>query len=438
MAVLNQDDEQDPNNPSKGLASTGGSGFVGGGSSSGQGATTSAGAAAPTSSGSYTNLNQYIGANQGNDATMGKAAANTVGTAGKAADTAIDQYGTAGAADAKQGTANIDQGALSAIKGGTSTVDQSKLDAIKKGVNSSGQYTGPTYNASYTGPDSIINPGYSGQSAPTNLAEAAPAYSAINSLLGTKNTDTGKFSGGLVGQASGGQADVGALLHGTYTQPSYTAGENQLDSFLTSGGTGGQAALQGIKDQWGGEGDKLSSTESGIASAEAAGQKTSNDTQNTYAKAIADANTTSNNTQQTYSNAIKAAKDAWKPPAVTIGTTSSDAARPAAPMTAKPASTAVKLPTAAQAGKAAAVGAYGDPVPATKLAAGVATQLSNKNPGSVSQAGKAGAPIIAPPPPAPSYPNIQTLINPIAGTQAAQGAAQSVAQGFGKKIGFKH
>lgn len=177
----------------QGQATGGGGAFIGSGS--GQGATTSV--HAPTSSGSYTNLENYIGANQGgSDVKMGQAAYGVVDTAGKEANKAISGLHTAASAAGN--------------------------------------------------PEDV-----------TQFSEYQPAQNAVGKVAGTKNSDTGKYSGGLLGSLNGGQNGVGSLLKDAYAQPSYTAGENQLDAFLTGASQGGQQRLGAAQKKWGDIGTKF-------------------------------------------------------------------------------------------------------------------------------------------------------------------------------------
>lgn len=221
MAIIgtDQDDDQQQGQPQTGAAPGnvlgGGSGFVGGGS--GQGATTSKAATpAATNSGNFTNLTSYLNANQGAGANMAKGVENVVDQAGQKSDQGIKDYGTAGLADAAAGTAS---------------------------ANATGNYTGKT--------DA------------TNFQQ----YNDLNAAKSPYDT-----LGSYLQNANGTQAGTGTLLRSTYDQPSYTAGENNLDAFLVNQG-GGQSAMNQMKSDWGGEGGKLNDTMNQVSAAEAAGQK---------------------------------------------------------------------------------------------------------------------------------------------------------------------
>jgi hypothetical protein len=282
MAVLNDDEnlEQDqatgqPGQPAKTTqpGAGGGAGYIGAQSTGQAGPSTSAAGKAPTSSGSYTNLMSYIGANQGNDATMGKAASNYVDQVGGETDRAINNYGAAGRQDASNGT--------NGLTGFQNNAPDFQGQAYSGIVNLLG--TGALNPQTPDSPTSPVGgntrPQAAGQTQKTprgTFAVGDPAKAttpASYTQMAAPMTKAPTEYGGLVGLTGAGggrdaQTNIGSLLKQTYTQPSYSEGENSLDAFLTGSGAGGQAALQGIRDKWGGEGQKLESTEHGILSAQ--------------------------------------------------------------------------------------------------------------------------------------------------------------------------
>jgi hypothetical protein len=222
MATLNEDENLDPNAPGAGQPINSGSTAASiGGGSAGAGAGQSGQSKAPTSSGSYTNLMSYIGANQGNDTKMGNAAAAVVDNAGEQANQALSNL-------------NHDVG--------YNTIHSLRSDAVQPGA--------PVKSR---GPAVAHTP----VTDPTQLDSYQGANDAVANVAGTENSDTGKRSGGLLGLAGGGQSGVSTLLQKAYQQPNYSAGENQLDTFLTGASAGGQSALKGINDKWGDVGAKL-------------------------------------------------------------------------------------------------------------------------------------------------------------------------------------
>lgn len=248
MAYL-QDDNEAPGvaaGPNAGAAAAGGAGagagaapggggsFIGGG---GQGATSSvAGQTTPTPTspaGGYTNLMNYIGANQSGGATTGQAAENVVQQSANNANAAQTAYSTDANADISGAAAKVavQPGMEQVIAGGGVPIDASKEAAIKSG-------TIPSYTASYTAaPAGSSGIAYSGPT-DTNSFTNADTKAAQSAAVGANKVVTGNAA-----NATGGSSGVGALLSEAYQNPSYTAGEQNLDAFLAGGTAGGQAAL---------------------------------------------------------------------------------------------------------------------------------------------------------------------------------------------------
>ena len=217
MAIVGgqQDEELQNGQPAQPAGSTGGGAFVGGGS--GQGATTKT-ATAPTSSG-YTNLSSYLQANQGTGATTGQAAENVVGQAGSKATEADARYGTLAGNDVAKAEQSVGP-------------DYSTLENIKSGkVNAKNAQVAYGANAPTAGT-------VAGSTVINNLDSDATAAQSDATAANSDLMDKAGSKG-----AQGGQAGVAGLLRNAYQQPNYTAGENNLDSFLAGGTPGGQKAL---------------------------------------------------------------------------------------------------------------------------------------------------------------------------------------------------
>lgn len=206
--VANQQEDEELNQPGAPPAPQGGGGgFVGGATGDGGGLAAKAAPGAPTSSGSFTNLSNYLQANQGAGAQTGKAAANVVDQAGDKASQAQDTYSSAGTGDV-----------LNA--GATVNVDPSVVGKLK-----SGEIAAKDAQVSWKGPNSVSD--FTGATAGKQTA----ALGATQDVLGKAKA------------AAGGQSGVASLLRDAYQQPSYTAGENNLDSFLAGGTPSGQKEL---------------------------------------------------------------------------------------------------------------------------------------------------------------------------------------------------
>ena len=342
MATL--DEENDPN---KKNAATSGGAYIGGGS--GQGATTGIKSESPTASGSYTNLQNYLGANQGNDAAMGQAAYGVVNQAGQAAEKSLGDYQTNATNAITAGTQNVNQDTLGGFGKGMG-VDQNVLKDINAGKYSTGA---PTVNYQIKAIDTSYN-------GPTDYNAVQGQQQAVGDVQ-----KTGELAG-----LAGSNAGVGQLLRTAYDRPSYSTGENQLDTFLTQGGAGGQQALGKIGSDWGHEGDKLTNAYSGIQSQIGKAQETSKATGATYDKAQADAKAQADKTNQTYGTYFKdwkkgqddaaesarLAANAAKANATTKPSSLTAAAAPAKPVYTQPGTLLIgpnqtptgKVPTAAQ------------------------------------------------------------------------------------------
>lgn len=395
MAIVGTDqDEENPSAaPAAGTPGTGGSanaappstggaggGFIGGGT--GQGSTTAVKSpTAPTSSGNYTNLTSYLQANQGGGATMGKTAENVVGQTGQQAKNDLATYQGSTNAAIAAGTPGVNQNTLSQIKNGITTGPSTTTKNADGSTTTTGgreTYTGPTPAAvSYTGPTDPSK--VTGQAA----TDQGKAYGDIQALVGGA-PGSGTYTGGMVGQAAGGQTGVQSLLKSTYQQPSYTAGESGLDAFLTGGTPGGQQSLKNIQDQWGGMGKTADDANAGL-----------------YSNMIK-GNGTAQNVNTTYAGAVKAAQDqaaAYNPASLT---TSAPQTATTAPQTTKP----VAATNSQVAGAAAASLAKETAARNAALAGGAAAATKSGKAGSV-----LGAPL---PPKVPTVSAGQVAINPSA------------------------
>ena len=267
MPIINSFDEQEAKKPSSSSSANSRAG-AGLGSSSGglagdgQG---SPGATPPGISGgnasapkAYSNLLQYISANQDSGATTGRGAANVVQQAGNQATAAQNAYQASG----NQATTGLDKGlgvdskVSDQIKAGASA-NQDYLGKIAAGGDvKTGEYNAPIPPASttYQGPgigDVSVSYGGPQNSGDFKGQAATDQLSAISA---------NERASGLARNAGGGQTGVSALLKDAYLQPQYTAGENNLDSFLAGGTAGGQQALAGVK----GIGDQANASYAGI------------------------------------------------------------------------------------------------------------------------------------------------------------------------------
>ncbi len=271
MAILGGQQDDDPNNPANqgGAAPVGQgggeSGYVSGGT--GTGATTKA-APAPTSSGGYTNLTSYLKANQNSGATTGKAAENVVDQAGRTAADSTKAFGESGWGEIVNGATGLGTTAeslekigaggakrnastaetLASIKGGIASTDPSVLAQINAG-GSGTAYTGPTsVDTAYKGPTSATAASYAGPEASEYYVNyRGPSdtshFTGDAATRQTKAVGDNDLVYGAAKNAEGGHSGVSALLRSAYQQPSYTAGENNLDAFLAGGTEGGKAEL---------------------------------------------------------------------------------------------------------------------------------------------------------------------------------------------------
>jgi hypothetical protein len=227
-------DEEDPNKPKGSAAGA----YIGGG----EGGPSTKAETAPTKSGSYTNLMNYVNANQGADTGMGQAAYDVVGNQGALANTAMGNLSTTAQNEVNAGTPQVDQAALSKMSQGVGFNPQVISD-----INAGKYSAAPSFDFNPTMPDTT----YKGPGSYNDVTGAVDTAGAVQQTQG------------LAGLA-GSEAGVGTLLKKAYNSPSYTQGENQLDTFLTQGGQGGQGKLAQIGQDWGGIGNTLQNTYSGI------------------------------------------------------------------------------------------------------------------------------------------------------------------------------
>ena len=321
-----------------GLAQAG----AGGGGAAGDGGS---GQAAPThdASSGYTNLVSYLGANQDAGSTTGKAAGNVVQQSADKATSSANAFGNQAGNDISKAIEGVsldptkeaqiassavnfdpnkqadlasyikaDSGQLAGIAAGLKDVGDSTVN------NSDGSKTVTSGVKTYGGPESVS---YRGPAAPTAASHkysdgngfavsyGGPGQDAngnITGLAGASATAQTNYLGdqgvldGNAKNAGGGQAGVAGLLKSAYQQPNYTAGENNLDAFLSNGTSGGQQALS----QASGLGSAVSSGYSalqkqlgGYANTGATTAKATNDR---YNRDVANANSITDATNTTY------------------------------------------------------------------------------------------------------------------------------------------
>ena len=183
---------------------SGSGGFAGGSASGSAAAGSSVAPQPPAGGGGYTNLSQYLNANQGSGSTTGQAASNTVVQDVNNANNANNTYFNDAKAqnDAAWAPASVNQNVLNSLTSGQVRTAPTVT------------YTAPTYNSN-------------------TLNDQANAQKANATAVGD------------AANAGAGQTGVSALLNKTYTNPSYTQGENTLDSFLV-GGTSDLSNVSGL------------------------------------------------------------------------------------------------------------------------------------------------------------------------------------------------
>ncbi len=210
----------------------------------------------------------------------------------------------------------VDQSKLDTINSNATTVDQGKMDQIKNG---SAQYLGDAY----TGP-STINAQYAGPTAGSyNVAYGGPtttgSFSGQTAANQTTALGANQAVQDRVGQAQGGQAGVASLLRDAYSKPGYTAGENNLDSFLAGGTEGGKAALGQVSGLGLRANDDYANINQALSNQMQDAKYKAALTNNTYDDAIKSAQDQSNKTQSAYDAAIKEASTPTKIQSVTAG-----------------------------------------------------------------------------------------------------------------------
>lgn len=317
-------------------------GLVGGaGTGSGQGATTGVAATgAPTGAaspnpGGYTNLSQYLAVNQGGGGTVGQAATNVVQQSADAAKAAQGAYNTSAMGDIANATSAVAENpdTLGKIAGGQANVDQGTLDKINAGAFGYTPNQGALDNPRTAGKgdlDAIIKGGkdaaawtYNGPSDFSKVGYGGPSIEQLTRDYGGPMT-TSAFTGqtaanqnaavaadatalGNAQNAQNGEKGVSALLKQAYQQPTYSQGENTLDTFLAGGTAGGQQALGQAQGIGQGVSNGYAGINTALADAIQHGQQTGNNTNAAYQKAINDATANSAATQAQYKAAVQAA-----------------------------------------------------------------------------------------------------------------------------------
>jgi hypothetical protein len=236
--IIGTDDDKDPNAPE-----AGGGAFVEGG---GGGGPSTKGA--PTSSGNYSNLLGYLNANQGAAKTTADGVAGHVGGHVDAANAANTDFGAKGANQIGGSFSEL-PGVDVAPKTGKAKA-QAPTGPSSGGVGhggadtpaTSGYIPGYKDSSAYGVDPNVINSINSGGKAPTVTykgpastaaltGDAADAAYKAAGAASTARDDATAADGSMTGTAS--------LLRNTYQQPSYTAGENTLDAFLSGSGENG-------------------------------------------------------------------------------------------------------------------------------------------------------------------------------------------------------
>lgn len=166
------------------------------------------------SSGSWTNLMSYVDANKGNDEKMASKVTSDVGSKATELGTTSSGYasGFKNAADSSSLKQNNDL--VSAIKNSPTNVKKDDFSAY--------------YNGGYKGPTDTSN---------YNSNEAAKLnndFSSFQDVTSKADTNEGRSQ----------------LLKNSYDRPSYSLGEQNLDSFIVGGSDVGAQAMQGIKSQY--------------------------------------------------------------------------------------------------------------------------------------------------------------------------------------------
>lgn len=261
-------DDEDEQNQAQGQDDSEG---VSTGSGGGVAPTTGGGAAnepaqpkQPSSSGSWTNLQSYLDANKEQGAQVGSQIAGTINEQGQKAQSALDTTSAEWNKQVNDNTVSADPDAINrAVGGATSAKAGQSLNpddtaAFQKQYNA--QYNGPTDFTKTQGFGEIQKAvGDTSRAVDQTQSEAGR-----NVLLGEQYKNTSK--------------------HG------YNQGQNNLDQLLLENSSGGRAALEPLKEQWGGLTSVLTdTTAAGNAAAQTAATNTAA-AQKTAQEAYAGAN----------------------------------------------------------------------------------------------------------------------------------------------------
>lgn len=263
-----EDEDQDEEEQGGGEVIAGQSSELGGGGG-GSGASSQPGA--PTRSGSFTNLMDYVKSNESDGGRMGQQVKTGIQNRANEAQNSGSEFQQRAGEMVSQGSV-VDQGINQDLSSGAARI---KNDADKRA-----QFD-RQYNASYQGP---------------NDASEVQGYS-----------DTGSKFNTIQDRARNAQTNQGreAILQDEYKRPTYTRGEQQLDSFIMGASNQGQNALSDIKQNYSNYGNNwdnlLGTINQGIGTAKQNTEKTRQDTRAAVdqAKAQQEANF------QNYTNQIK-------------------------------------------------------------------------------------------------------------------------------------
>jgi len=215
-----------------------------------------------TSSGSWTNLSNYITANQGNDSEMGNKVKSDIDTQADSATQAGQVYGETANSRIDSGTVR-DNGTIDKIKTSPTAITGSADERAKFDTS---------WNAYYNGP---------------NQANEVEGYQ-----------QTGQLYGAVEDSASNAQTYDGrkGLLKSSYARPSYSSGEQSLDSFIMGGGSGGRQAINDIQSNYSnfnnGWGDLVNSVQGNIQAGVDTTNKTREDTRSAVGQGVESYNKT--------------------------------------------------------------------------------------------------------------------------------------------------
>lgn len=208
MAYLPIEDEDENQTEQQGAERvlSNSSGQIDAGSGQGGGSVSGGASPRPTQgSKGWTNLQNYVAANEGTGQRMAGDVSSKVTQRASDASQAGQSYATTASERVRQGTANVDNDILKAVREAPTTIagDEGKKQAFNQQLN-----------ATYAGPQ---------------------AYSDIEGFQ-----DAGKKYKGVAQNADQARTFEGrsTLLDDVYGRPSYTRGEKNLDSFLIGGGDG--------------------------------------------------------------------------------------------------------------------------------------------------------------------------------------------------------